>query len=133
MAVLEPDIARPSSVPVVEKEACGKEAGPAMGEAPRDAAPAEGVSNENDSLTPITHLSWDEMMEMLKHVSCFTNSKSPFTKMSYFFPFTKRISVNMGATSPLSSQLDSPLALLSLLCSAFSSCRNGQCRRLQKW
>ena len=39
-------------------------------------------------------------MEMLKHVPCFMNSEVPSTKMSYFFPFTKQISVNVGCEPP---------------------------------
>lgn len=40
-------------------------------------------------------------MEMLKRVSCFTDSESPSTKMYDIFPFIKRISVNLGG-GPLS-------------------------------
>ena len=39
-------------------------------------------------------------MEMLKGVSCFTDAKAPSTKMSDFFPLTKRVSVNMGGDPP---------------------------------
>ena len=35
-------------------------------------------------------------MEMLKRMSCFTDVEPPSTKMLDFFPFTKRISVNLG-------------------------------------
>ena len=35
-------------------------------------------------------------MEMLKGVSCFTDAETPSTKMSDFFPLTKRVSVNMS-------------------------------------
>lgn len=46
-------------------------------------------------------------MEMLKRVSCFTDAESPSTKMSNLFPFTKRISVNLGGDPPtfVSAQL----------------------------
>ena len=33
-------------------------------------------------------------MEILKGVSCFTNAEAPSTRMSDFFPLTKRVSVN---------------------------------------
>ena len=33
---------------------------------------------------------------MLKGVSYFTDAEAPSTKMSDFFPLTKRVSVNMG-------------------------------------
>ena len=39
-------------------------------------------------------------MEMLKGVSCFTDAEAPSTKMSDFFPLTKRVSVNMGGDHP---------------------------------
>ncbi|RVX05839.1 hypothetical protein CK203_023907 [Vitis vinifera] len=40
------------------------------------------------------------MMEMLKEVSCFTNAEAPSTRMSDFFPLTKRVSMNMGGDPP---------------------------------
>ena len=39
-------------------------------------------------------------MEMLKHIPCFTDAKSPSTKMFDFFPLTKRIFVNLGGDPP---------------------------------
>ena len=39
-------------------------------------------------------------MEMLKHVSCFTDAEPPSTKISDFFPLTKRISMNLGGDPP---------------------------------
>ena len=45
VVMAQPDVAGPSSTSVAEKEACGTEAG-------SDAAPAEGVSDEKDSLAP---------------------------------------------------------------------------------
>ena len=35
-------------------------------------------------------------MEMLNKVSCFTDAELPSTKMSDFFPLTKRVTVNLG-------------------------------------
>ena len=97
MVVPQSNVAGPSSAPATEKEA-----GLTTGEAPGDAAPVERVSDEKDSPVPVpaTPPSWDEMMEMLKHVPCFTDSEAPYTKMSDFFPLTKRISVNMGDDPP---------------------------------
>lgn len=86
VAMPPPDVAGPSSAPIAEKEADGKESGPAMGEAPGDAAPVEEVLDKNTTPTPVSPLSWDEMMEMLKHMPCFTDSESLFIKMSNFFP-----------------------------------------------
>lgn len=133
VAVPHPEMARPNSALTVEKEVGGKEADPTTEEAPGDAAPADEVSDKKDTPALAFFPSWDEMVEMLKRVPCITNSESPFTKMSDFFSFTKRISVNLGGNSLPSSQPGSPLALLSLLCFAFSSCRIGRCRRLSKW
>lgn len=86
VAVPPPDVARPSSAPIAEKEADGKESGPTTGEASGDAAPVEEVLDKKTTPTPVSPPSWDEMMEMLKHMSCFTDSESLFIKRSDFFP-----------------------------------------------
>ena len=44
--------------------------------------------------------SWEEMMKMLKGVPCFTDAEAPSTRMSDFFPLTKRVSVNIGSDPP---------------------------------
>lgn len=100
VAVSPPDVAGPSSAPAAEKETSEKEAGPASGEAPGGAAPAEEASDKKDTPTPASLPSRDEMMEMLKRMSGFTNAESPSTKMSNFFPLTKRISMNLGGDPP---------------------------------
>ncbi|KAL6351384.1 hypothetical protein AAG906_035176 [Vitis piasezkii] len=53
-----------------------------------------------DISNPATSPSWEELMEMLKGVSCFTDAEVPSTKMFDFFPLTKRVSVNMGGDPP---------------------------------
>ena len=53
-------------------------------------------------------------MEMLKRMSCFTDVEPPSTKMLDFFPFTKRISVNLGCNLPPLFQLGFLLVRLSL-------------------
>lgn len=100
VAVPPPDVAGPSTAPIAEKEADGKESGPAMEEASGDAAPAEEVLDKKTIPTPVSPPSWDEMMEMLKHMPCFTDSESPSIKMSDFFPSTKRIFVNLSGDPP---------------------------------
>ena len=85
------NVARPSSTPTAKKEAGrkkvgGKEAGPATRKASGDAVPIDEVSDKKNTPTLASPPSWDEMMEMLKHVSCFTDSESPFTKMYDFSP-----------------------------------------------
>ena len=85
MLVPPPDAARPNSMPAVEKEA-----GLAPGEAFGGAAPIEEVLDQKDTPAPPYPPIWDEMMEILKRVSCFTDAEPPSTKMSDFFPLTKR-------------------------------------------
>lgn len=96
VVVPPPDVAGPSSAPIAEKEANGKESSPATGEAPGDADPIEEVLDKKTTPTPVSPPSWDEMMEMLKHMSCFTDSESLFIKISDFFPPIKRIFVNLS-------------------------------------
>ena len=72
-------------MPAVEKEA-----GLAPGEAFGGAAPIEEVLDQKDTPAPPYPPIWDEMMEILKRVSCFTDAEPPSTKMSDFFPLTKR-------------------------------------------
>lgn len=76
MLVPPSDAASPNSMPVVEKEV-----GPAPGEAFGGAAPIEEVLDQKDTPTPAYPPIWDEMMEMLKRVSCFTDVEPPSTKM----------------------------------------------------
>lgn len=80
----------PSSVPAAEKEAGSTLGGGASG----GATPTEEVSDQKDTLAPTFPPSWDEMIEMLKHVPCFTDTEPSSTKMSDFFLLTKQISVN---------------------------------------
>ncbi|RVW64410.1 hypothetical protein CK203_062542 [Vitis vinifera] len=42
------------------------------------------------------------MVKMLKRIPCFTKAEPLSTKMSNFFPLTKRISVNLGGNPPIS-------------------------------
>ena len=65
-----------------------------------DASNDEEVPNEKSSPTAAVPPSWEELMEMLNGVPCFTDAEAPSTRMSDFFPLTKRISVNMGRDPP---------------------------------
>lgn len=85
----------PSSVPATEKEA-----GSAPGGASGGATPTEEVSDQKDTPAPAFPPSWDEMIEILKHVPCFTDVEPSSTKISDFFLLTKRISVNLGGDPP---------------------------------
>lgn len=118
--MIQLDTTVPSNAPAIENEACGTEED-------SDVAVVEGALNEKGSPAPTALLSWEEMIEMLKRVSCFTNDEAPFTKMSDFFPLTKRISVNMGGDPLPSCQPDSLSTSLSLSCLVSSIYRNGQC------
>ena len=60
----------------------------------------EEALDEKSSPTAGVPPSWEEMMEMLKGVPCFTDAEAPSTRMSNFFPLTKRVSVNMGGDPP---------------------------------
>lgn len=93
--VPQPDVMGPSSVSTVEEEV-----GPAPDGASDGTALADEVPDQKDTSTPAFPSSRDEMVEMLKHVPCFTNVEPPSTKMSDFFPLTKRISVNLGGDLP---------------------------------
>ncbi|RVW68390.1 hypothetical protein CK203_061697 [Vitis vinifera] len=50
---------------------------------------------------------------MLRRVPCFTNAELPSTKMSDFFPLTKRILVNMGNDLPVFVLAQTPIWHLS--------------------
>lgn len=93
--VPQPDVMGPSSVSTVEEEA-----GPALEGASDGTAPTDEVPDQKDTSAPAFPSSWDEMVEMLKHVPCFIDVEPPSTKMSDFFPLTKRIFVNLGGDLP---------------------------------
>lgn len=86
----------PSSTPATEKEVS-----PTPGGASGGAALVDEVLDQKDTLTSALPPSWDEMMETLKRMSCFTDVELPSTKMLDFFPLTKRISVNLGGDPPI--------------------------------
>ena len=90
------DTVGPSSTLVVEKEV-----DPTLGGVSGGVALVEEGLDQKDTPASAPPPSWDEMMEMLKHMSCFTDAEPPFTKMSDLFPFTKRISMNLGGDPPI--------------------------------
>ena len=65
-----------------------------------DAVVDEEASDEKSNPIVAVPPSWEEIMEMLKGVSCFTDAEALSTKMTNFFPLTKRVSVNMGGDPP---------------------------------
>ena len=65
-----------------------------------DASNGEEALDEKSSPTAAVPPNWEELMEMLKGVPCFTNAEAPSTRMSDFFPLTKRVSVNMDGDPP---------------------------------
>lgn len=90
-----PDTVGPSDMPTAEKEAS-----PTPDEAPGGAVLIEEVLDQKD--TPISALppNWEEMIEMMGWVPCFTDVEPPSIKMSDFCPLTKRISMNPGGEPP---------------------------------
>ena len=85
------DAAGSSSVPTAGKETCSTQ-----DEAPGDPTPIDEDLDQKDVSVSVPPPSWEEMMEMLRWVPCFTDAEPPSTKMSNFFPLTKRILVNLG-------------------------------------
>ncbi|KAL6335990.1 hypothetical protein AAG906_003617 [Vitis piasezkii] len=98
MPVPPSDIAGPSSVPTAEKE-------------------ADRVLDGALGVRP----PWEEMMEMLRRVPCFTNAEPPSTKMSDFFPLTKWISVNLGDHGNGNLFYFSPFMIMYILVSGTNS------------
>ena len=60
----------------------------------------EEALDEKSSPAAAVPPSWEEMMEMLKGVPCFMDAEVTSTRMSNFFPLTKRVSMNMGGDPP---------------------------------
>lgn len=71
-----------------------------QGGASGGATSTEEVSDQKYTSAPAFPPSWDEMIEMLRRVPCFTDVEPCSTKMSDFFLLTKRISVNLGGDPP---------------------------------
>ena len=65
-----------------------------------EAAIDEKASDKKSSPATTVPLRWEEMMEMLKGVPCFTDAEAHSTRMSDFFSLAKRVSVNMGGDPP---------------------------------
>lgn len=78
------DVARSSSVVVAAKEACLAPAG-----APSDPTSVEEDLDQKDVPAFVPPLSWEEMLEMLSRVPCFTDVKLPSTKTLNLFPLIK--------------------------------------------
>lgn len=90
------DVTGSSSVLAVGKEAC-----PTQDGAPGGPAHVEEDLDQKDASVSVLFLSWEEMMEMLRWVPCFIDAEPPSTKMSNFFPLTKRILMNIGGDPPI--------------------------------
>lgn len=91
-----PDTTGPSSVPVVEKKV-----GPGPDGAFSGAASIEEVLYQKDSPASAPPSSWEEMMEILRWVPCFSDAEPSSTKISDLFYLTKQISVNLGGGESL--------------------------------
>ena len=86
------DAARSSHVPPAKKKIGLAQDG--------GAAPFEEKLDKKDTLVSAPLPSWEEMIEMLRRVSCFIDAEPPSTKMLDFFSLTKWISVNLGGDPP---------------------------------
>ena len=96
MSVPPLDTVGPSSAPAAEKGI-----NPTPGGASNGVVVVEEVLDQKDTPASTPLPSWDEMMEILKRVPCFSDAEPPSTKMLDFFPLTKRISVNLGGEPPV--------------------------------
>ena len=67
-----------------------------------DPAPIDDDLDEKEATVAPRTLSWEEMVEILKQVPYFTDTKPPSTKMSDFFLLMKRISMNLDRNPPIS-------------------------------
>ena len=85
----------------------------------------EEASDERSSPAAAVSPSWEELMEMLKEVPCFTYAETPSTRMSDFFPLTKRVSVNMGGDPPAFVKVQLPFGTLESAVSCI--------QHLQEW
>lgn len=74
----------------------------AQDEAPTGSTPVDDDLNKKDATAPLRTPHWEEMAEMLKRIPYFTAAKPSSTKMSDFFPLTKRILVNLDGNPPIS-------------------------------
>lgn len=95
------NVAGPSYVsvarPLAWKDACPNRDGVSTGSTLID-----NLEDEKVVLVPPRAPSWEEIMELLKQVPCFTETKPPSTKMSDFVPLTKRVLVDINNNFPIS-------------------------------
>lgn len=100
-SIPHPDAAGSSNAPAVASSV-RMETRPTQDGAPDGPAPVEEDLDQKDAPSSIPPPIWEEMMEMLRRVPCFTNTELLSTKMSAFFPFTKWVSVSLVGDSPTS-------------------------------
>lgn len=105
------DAAGSSSMPIARKETC-----PAQDETLSGPTPIEEDLDQKDVSASFPPPSWEEMMEMLRRVPCFTDVEPHSTKMSDFFPLTKRISMNLGGDPPRFRHNQAPIRHLRVCC-----------------
>ena len=95
------DAAGPNNVPVV-KSPDRKYVCPAQDEVSTDLAPVGDDLDRKYAPAPPCAPSWEEMMELLNRVPCFTKVEPLSIKMLEFFSLTKRISMNIDGNPPIS-------------------------------
>lgn len=95
------DAAGPSNVPVA-KSPNRKYVCPTQDEVSTGPAPVGDDLDRKYAPAPPRAPNWEEMMELLKRVPCFTKVEPPSIKMLEFFSLTKRISMNIDGNPPIS-------------------------------
>lgn len=131
-SIPHPDAAGSSNAPAVASSV-RMETCPTQDGAPDGPAPVEEDLDQKDALSSVPPPIWEEMMQMLRRVPCFTNTELLSTKMSDFFPFTKWVSVSLVGDPPPLSQPDFHLERPNSWFPTFSYCKTARLRRLQKW
>lgn len=120
-----------SSVPATASsfrtETCSAQDG-----APDCPSPTENDIDQKDALSSISSPNWEEMMEILRRMPCFTDAESPSTKLLDFFPFTKQVLVSLGGDPPISVTTWLPLGTIESTVSLFNYYKTAQPKKLQK-
>lgn len=118
-----------SSVPATASsfrtETCSAQDG-----APDCPSPTENDIDQKDALSSISSPNWEEMMEILRRMPCFTDAESPSTKLLDFFPFTKQVLVSLGGDPPISVTTWLPLGTIESTVSLFNYYKTAQPKKL---
>lgn len=78
-------------------------------------------------------LNWEEVIELLKQVPCFIETKALMTHMGDFFFATKRVTVDLDGDSPISFVAKLSFGTLESVVSLSGLCRIIQLLKWWKW